>query len=741
MINILSKETIDKIAAGEVAERPESVVKELLDNAIDSCADTVSIEVRNGGLELIRVTDNGSGIEKADVRNAFLRHATSKLKTADDIEHIRSMGFRGEALASIAAVSEVELITKNVKELTGTQYRIEGGRERSFKEVGVPQGTTVIVRNFLMNVPVRRQFLKSAQTETSYIVNTVEKLALAYTDIAFSLIVDGKNTFSSTGNGRLRDVIYQIYGREAAASLLEVDTNKTGEAAEIKAAAAAEAEALEAAAQDTACDNAVAADDEAQTRKSSSLIHVHGYAARPVIARSRRDYEVFFVNGRWIQSDILRKAAEDAYAPYMMQHKYPMFVLHIDLAPEGVDVNVHPRKREVRFSSNKLVYDAVYDTLTRVLHDAELIVDAGNAFFLKDKKQDRLAAGRAPEAFEKNRQYDYVSSITEEIAKNSCKDGDYINGAETAKSGTETVISGTETVKFGRKIEISDTEAVKSGAVSQNEIKRASIECTDKAADAFMVNDAESMHDNKNRNTAYGADNSEVYDGTHQTAAASGQKLNGSLSSIKQEKAPDGKVFINKNNLPYFKLIGQVFETYWIIEYNDEMYIIDQHAAHEKVNFEHFMALIRSHEVETQMIFPPIVLTLSAREAVLFDKFIDEFVNLGYEIEYAGDRDYIVRGVPSNLPQLADEEVLRSLIDSLFDEARGLNSELIHDKIASMSCKAAIKGNMKISEAEMRGLIAKLLTLENPYACPHGRPTIIKWSHADLDKLFKRIVS
>ena len=800
MINILSKETIDKIAAGEVAERPESVVKELLDNAIDSGADTISIEVRGGGLTLIRVTDNGSGIEKADVRNAFLRHATSKLKTADDIEHIRSMGFRGEALASIAAVSEVELITRNVNELTGTQYRIEGGAERSFKEIGVPQGTTVIVRNFLMNVPVRRQFLKSAQTETAYIVNTVEKLALAYTNIAFSLNVDGKNTFSSTGNGKLRDVIYQIYGREAAASLLEVDTDKTGEAAETKvqavaaesasmavaaekasgaaaqnkaSGAAAQNKASEAAAQDTACDNAEA--DETQTRNNgSSLIHVHGYAARPVIARSRRDYEVFFVNGRWIQSDILRKAAEDAYAPYMMQHKYPMIILHIDLAPEGVDVNVHPRKQEVRFSSNKLIYDAVYDVLTRVLHDAELIVDAGNAYFLKDKKQNTASvAGRAPEAFERNRQYDYVSSITEEIAKNSRKDGDYINGEETIKPGTETVISGTErvmsgteTVKFGREIEISDTDAEKSGAASQNEINYGSVECTDNAAakdinkhkftdgsngntgrahaaDAFMVNDAVRMHDEKNRNTAYDADNtdnSEVYGGIGQTAAASGQKLNGSISS-KQEKAADGKVFINKNNMPYFKMVGQVFETYWIIEYNDEMYIIDQHAAHEKVNFEHFMALIRSHAVETQMIFPPIVLTLGAKEAVLFDKFIDEFAGLGYDIEYAGDRDYIVRGVPSNLPQLADEEVLRSLIDSLFDEARGLNSELIHDKIASMSCKAAIKGNMKISETEMRGLIAKLLTLENPYACPHGRPTIIKWSRSDLDKLFKRIVS
>ena len=728
MINILSKETIDKIAAGEVAERPESVVKELLDNAIDSGADTISIEVRGGGLTLIRVTDNGSGIEKADVRNAFLRHATSKLKTADDIEHIRSMGFRGEALASIAAVSEVELITRNVNELTGTQYRIEGGAERSFKEIGVPQGTTVIVRNFLMNVPVRRQFLKSAQTETAYIVNTVEKLALAYTDIAFSLNVDGKNTFSSTGNGKLRDVIYQIYGREAAVSLLEVDTDKTGEAAETKGAAAAEEKALEAKAQDAACDNAAV--DEAQISKSNSLIHVHGYAARPVIARSRRDYEVFFVNGRWIQSDILRKAAEDAYAPYMMQHKYPMIILHIDLAPEGVDVNVHPRKQEVRFSSNKLIYDAVYDVLTKVLHDAELIVDAGNAYFLKDKKQSTASAGgRAPEAFERNRQYDYVSSITEEIAKNSRKDETYSIGAETAKvstSGQSFVDCNTmeeSIAKQSKAINLSRSE--ESEAANYESINRTASDNglrggidSSHALDAFIVNDAERPHNIVDK-TAYG-----------------------DSSGNKQEKAAaDSKVFINKNNMPYFKMVGQVFETYWIIEYNDEMYIIDQHAAHEKVNFEHFMALIRSHAVETQMIFPPIVLTLGAKEAVLFDKFIDEFAGLGYDIEYAGDRDYIVRGVPSNLPQLADEEVLRSLIDSLFDEARGLNSELIHDKIASMSCKAAIKGNMKISETEMRGLIAKLLTLENPYACPHGRPTIIKWSRTDLDKLFKRIVS
>ncbi len=743
MINILSKETIDKIAAGEVAERPESVVKELLDNAIDSGADTISIEVRGGGLTLIRVTDNGSGIEKADVRNAFLRHATSKLKTADDIEHIRSMGFRGEALASIAAVSEVELITRNVNELTGTQYRIEGGVERSFKEIGVPQGTTLIVRNFLMNVPVRRQFLKSAQTETAYIVNTVEKLALAYTDIAFSLNVDGKNTFSSTGNGKLRDVIYQIYGREAAASLLEVDSGRgiynLSDAAERH---------------DEGCSEV-----HGKREDNSGLIHVHGYAARPVIARSRRDYEVFFVNGRWIQSDILRKAAEDAYAPYMMQHKYPMLILHIDLAPEGVDVNVHPRKQEVRFSSNKLIYDAVYDVLTKVLHDAELIVDAGNAYFLKDKKQSQTSAsGRAPEAFERNRQYDYVSSISEEIAKNSRKDDTYAGSTEPVKSGdaSQGVADFNNDMPAGTAHEFDNAanmRELKDSLISSNSVSR-------QVSDTFMFNDAVRSDDAcKHEDLACGAgsqkEHSDAQGDIYQTASSSGNQLNEAASSSvdklngilppsagrQKEAVNGGKVFINKNNMPYFKMVGQVFETYWIIEYNDEMYIIDQHAAHEKVNFENFMALIHAHAVETQMIFPPIVVTLGAKEAVLFDKFIDEFISLGYDIEYAGDRDYIVRGVPSNLPELADEEVLRSLIDSLFDEARGLNSELIHDKIASMSCKAAIKGNMKISEAEMRGLIAKLLTLENPYACPHGRPTIIKWSRTDLDKLFKRIVS
>ncbi|MDO4961306.1 MAG: DNA mismatch repair endonuclease MutL [Eubacteriales bacterium] len=622
MINILSKETIDKIAAGEVAERPESVVKELLDNAIDSGADTISIEIRNGGLDLIRVTDNGCGIEKDDVRTAFLRHATSKLKTAEDIEHVITMGFRGEALASIAAVSDVELITKTENELIGTQYRISGGQEKSLKDVGVPKGSTIIVRDFLLNVPVRRQFLKSPQVENSYIVNTVEKAALAHPDLSISLSCDGRNVFVSSGSGKLKDVIYIIYGQEAAASLIPVDSEYKG-------------------------------------------VRVSGFAAKPVIARSRRDFEVFFVNGRWIRSDILKKAAEDAYAPFMMQHKYPMCVLNIDLRPEDVDVNVHPRKSEVRFASNQTVYDAVEKTISAALKESELVVNAGNAFFMKEKATKHAYGTEKTsvfEPFETKRKFDYVSSITEEIAKN---------------------------------------EAAARSEAAPNE--------------------------SRNGNTAAAAMQ------TAQTAPAQ--------VPAPTPPAPAGRSFMNKASAPYFKLIGQVFETYWIIEFNDEMYIIDQHAAHEKVNFEHFMSLIKNHAVESQMLFPPLVLTLDAKTAVLFDKFIDSFQELGYDIEYAGDRDYIVRAVPSNLPELGDEAVLKSLIDSLFEDGRGINSELIHDKIASMSCKAAVKGNMVVTETEMRALIGELLTLENPYACPHGRPTIVKWSHTDLDRLFKRIVN
>ncbi len=605
MINILSKETIDKIAAGEVAERPESVVKELCDNAVDSGPTAISVEIRGGGLELIRVTDDGCGIDREDIPVAFVRHTTSKLRTAEDIEHIMTMGFRGEALASISAVSNVEMISKTGKELSGTYYRIDNGYERANREIGAPDGTTVIVRDFLLNVPVRRQFLKSVQVENSYIITAVENMALAHPEISFSLTVDGKNILHTSGNGKLKDVIYIIYGSQTAKNLIELYYEDNG-------------------------------------------ITVSGYAAKPVVNRSKRDFELFFVNGRCIKSDILRKAAEDAYSAYMMQHRFPMFALNIRLKPEAIDVNVHPRKTEVRFSDNALIYDTLFDAVKKALSNTELVIDAGADLQRKPEGSTGVCETKGEnfqaksfeqknesfkaEPFETNRKYDYVSSISE-----------MINAAEIEN------------------------------------------------ADALR-------------------------------------------------KRTDDKAFLQKKNAPYFKLIGQVFDTYWIIEYNDEMYVIDQHAAHEKVNYERFVKLIDNHEVTSQMLYPPVVLTLSAKEAALLDKNIDLFFEAGYEIEYAGDRDYVVRAVPSNLPEIGELELLKDIIEHIFEESNKLGSELLKDKIASMSCKAAVKGNNKLSEIEMKALIEELLTLDNPYACPHGRPTIIKWSKYDLDRLFKRIV-
>ena len=639
MINILSKETIDKIAAGEVAERPESVVKELLDNAVDSGSSAVSIEIRGGGLDLIRVTDNGCGIDREDIPVAFVRHATSKLKTADDIEHVCTMGFRGEALASIAAVSDVEMISKVHSELTGTLYRIEAGFEKANKEIGAPDGTTVAVRNFLYNVPVRLQFLKSPQTENSYIITTVENIALAHPDISISLTIDGRSILHTSGNGRMKDIIYILHGAETASNLIELSYEHKG-------------------------------------------VTVTGFIAKPVINRSRRDLELFFVNGRCIRSDILKKAVEDGYAPFMMQHRFPMVFINIDIKPEAVDVNVHPRKTEVRFSDNKLMYDAVYEAVTDALSKKELIVDAGAALKYQNKpamhaysvtNEKSIAAEKSfkVEPYEVQRKFDYVSSVEELINGNS---------QENASA-------------------FSDDTSSENAAVAA--VKEHGFAGTPAKEHAFA----------------------ELID----TGTDTGNRAS-------------SEAFLNKKNVPYFKLIGQVFETYWIIEYNDEMFIIDQHAAHEKVNYERFTALINNNEVTSQMLFPPIVLTLTAREALQLDKNIELFAEAGYEIEYAGDKDYVVRAVPANLPGVGEYELLKDIIENTFDESNSLSSELLKNKIASMSCKAAVKGNNKLSEPEIKALIGELLTLDNPYACPHGRPTIVKWSRGDLDKLFKRIV-
>lgn len=656
MIHVLSKETIDKIAAGEVVERPENVVKELVDNAIDAGASSISIEIRDGGLSLIRVTDDGAGIEYSDIKNAFLRHATSKLETSEDLTHITTMGFRGEALSSIAAVSDVELSTRVRGDLSGYIYKISGGKEISLKEAGIPEGTTVAVRDFLFNVPVRRGFLKSSQVENSYTSSIVNELALSHPEINFTLLIDGKNILETPGNDSLRDVIYIIYGAQTTRGLLGLDTGRSA--------------------------------------VDAGRINVGGFIARPDISRSKRDRELFLINRRPVGAEILQRALEDAYKPYLMQHRFPFALLNIEMPPEDIDVNVHPRKAIVRFSDSAAVYDAVFEAVSERLKKTELIVDSRPEKYDLSlshgtpdakKEADKESLGKAPNLMAEK--YEDLTGIKDfyGVRETSLNDpqGSY-RRKEQGSSGPQDLYT------IANKKSVSHFEPFEKKARSDYKGSQAELKL-------------------------YDIENSDI------------------------EKGSD-EAFISTSNTPYFNIIGQVFDTYWIIELKDEMYMIDQHAAHEKVNYERYIRLISSHCVESQLLFPPIVLSLDPKEAVLLEQNLESFMEFGYEIDHVGDRDFVVRSVPSNLPDIGDEKILRSFIDELFEEGRSLSSEVLKDRIATISCKASVKGGESLSRDEIKNLIKELLSLDNPYNCPHGRPTMIKWSKYEIDKLFKRIV-
>lgn len=630
MIRLLSKDTIDKIAAGEVIDRPESVARELLDNAIDSGADRISLEIRKGGTELIRVTDNGCGIDASDLETAFLRHATSKLRDASDLEHIRSLGFRGEALASICAVSKTEIITKTKGSLTGSRYEINGGTSGEITEVGAPDGTTVIVRDLFYNVPARRAFLRSAATEAAYITDTAEKAALSHPEIAITLISDGRVLINTLGGGRLSEAIYMIYGKEVTEQLIKVDRSFP-----------------------------------------DAGISISGYIGKPVIARARRDLEICFVNRRYIRSEIIRRAIEDGYEGYMMQHRFPFTVLSLDMVPEKLDVNVHPKKMEVRFSDDASVYDAVFRTVREGLREKELIVEA------------KAPAEKDPMPSESHGQPEAIFSETED------------NGDEAEESRSEDRLPG--------HVEPFEETAFKEYKEALN--KKLNYEV-------------------REERPLFGGKDPSPED---------------TVSPEGQQKLPPS-FFLSDKAVPYFRMIGQIFGTYWIIEYEDSMYLIDQHAAHEKVNYERLLSRLREKDISSQYIYPPIMLNLGVNEACLVGEHLEDFTALGFELEHAGDRDYIVRAVPSDLPELSRKDLLMEMIDSLSEENGRASSESLKDKLASMSCKAAVKGNSHLSEPEMKKLIEELLTLDNPYNCPHGRPTIVRWSRYELDKMFRRIV-
>jgi DNA mismatch repair protein MutL len=634
-IAVLDQNTIDKIAAGEVIERPSSIVKELVENAIDAGANAITVEIKEGGISLIRITDNGEGIEASQVPLAFLRHATSKISKVEDLLNVASLGFRGEALSSIAAVCQVELITKTAGSLTGVRYLIEGGKEKGLEEIGAPEGTTFLVRNIFYNTPARKKFLKTPMTEAGYISNLMERMAMSHPEIAFKFINNNQTKLHTSGNANLKDVIYGLYGRDIASNLVEIHT-QAGDVA------------------------------------------IDGFIGKPVISRGNRNYENYFINGRYIRSSIIAKAIEDGYKTFMMQHKYPFTALHFSIDGRLLDINVHPTKMELRFADNQGMYQLVQDTVKQGLSHRELIPVVS----VKEEKKTEVPQMKrpvsVPEPFEKKRREQF--------------------GEERAAYKTEW--NSGQAIPVPKSLE----EFIKKGK-------------TDEAAAGTPGEPEQVMKPYL----------TEKKPGT--LARVSAQQLN-----LFEDK------LLSKEHIREHRLIGQLFDTYWLVEFHEKLYIIDQHAAHEKVLYERTMKSLENKEFTSQQLSPPMILTLNMQEEALLSQYMEHFTRLGFEIEPFGGKEYSVSAVPANLYGIAQKELFLEMLDGLAEQTGRVQAEMINKKIASMSCKAAVKGNHRISALEAEALIGELLSLENPYNCPHGRPTIISMTKYELEKKFKRIV-
>ena len=644
-IQILSEETIDKIAAGEVVERPSSVVKELVENAIDAGATAVTVEIKEGGISFIRVTDNGEGIEKSQIKNAFYRHATSKLRDASELTAIGTLGFRGEALSSIAAISQVELITKTEEELTGTRYVIEGAVEKDVQDVGVPKGTTILVKNLFFNTPVRKKFLKSPTTEGSYINELCERMALSRPDVSFQFIQNGQMKFHTSGNGDLKELVYRIYGKEIAKEIIPVN-------------------------------------------QKGKDISIYGVIGKPTLSRANRNFENYFVNGRYIKSSLISKAVEDGYASYMMQHKFPFFILNIDVSPEMVDVNVHPTKMDVRFSNNEFFYDYISGTINTVLKMQELIPEVS----LMDEKKETSATTKAkgPEPFEAIR-IENMDSKTP---------SPFVLAEESVSYQT-----------MQTQDQNGNTSALQNASLREAGILPSIIGIPKEDKD--MGNKA-----------------------SHNVIKA---------EQVVYAKAPEQMSlfetpFLSKEAETDYDILGQLFDTYWLFAYGEKLLIMDQHAAHEKVKYERLVQRFKEKTIETQTLNPPVIISISSKEKTILEEYMQYFEELGFSLEDFGSNEMAIRTVPLDLYGQNEQDMFLSLLNELCSEVPKGKQELIYEKIASMACKAAVKGNNRLSREEVKALIQELMTLENPYHCPHGRPTIISMTKYELEKKFKRIV-
>lgn len=688
-IHVLDQVTIDKIAAGEVIERPASIVKELVENAIDAGATSVTVEIKDGGISLIRIMDNGCGIPHEEVRSAFLRHSTSKISSVEDLAHISSLGFRGEALSSIAAVTQTELITKIEEEELGTRYVIEGGKEISIEETGAPDGTTFLVRQLFYNVPARRKFLKTPMTEAGHVQDLLMHLALSHPEVAFIFLNNGQEKLRTSGSGKLKDVIYNVYGRDVAANLLDIDYEKGG-------------------------------------------LRITGYLGKPVITRGNRNFENFFVNGRYVKSPMISKSLEDAYRDFTMQHKFPFAVLHFHVDGEQIDVNVHPTKMELRFQRQQDVYNTVFEGVHRRLLEPELIQQAEVPDPVASDAKEGAEARTAKESpfLLKPRTPGNVPAGARPVSRPAVPDAGKHENSEASESPVVQPAAGVA-ARSGEK-----------NAASQKSKEEVRDE------DYFIRKMRERVMAYHNRaSSAEVSDKSGIYrqeeqaDRIREAAVYNAQPAEEAVQPKPQQLDLFEENFLKRDVRAEYKLIGQVFDTYWLVQYQDSLYIIDQHAAHERVLYERTLKGMKTREFTSQYLSPPIILSLSMQEAELLKENMDRFARIGFEIEPFGGEEYAVRAVPDNLFGIAKKELLMEMIDDLADGiSSSMTPELIDEKVASMSCKAAVKGNNRLSAQEVDALIGELLTLDNPYHCPHGRPTIIAMTKRELEKKFKRIV-
>lgn len=657
-IQLLDQKTIDNIAAGEVIERPASVVKELVENAVDANANAITVEIKDGGMTLIRVTDNGIGIPKDQVKTAFLRHATSKIRSVEDLLSVSSLGFRGEALSSISAVAQVELVTKTAESFSGVSYKIYGGEEEAFDDIGAPDGTTFLVKNLFYNTPARRKFLKSATTEAGYVEQMMVHIALSHPKISFKFIHNNKNKIYTSGNGKVKDIIYHIYGRDVAGALIPVQAQ-------------------------------------------SEDVKVTGFVAKPYVSRGNRNYESYFINGRYIKSSIIYKAIEEGYRTFTMKHRYPFVCLDFKINQELLDVNVHPTKMEIRFRNGREIYELVVDTVREALLQKDLVQDVLRET-PKKKEQPKTKEVKKPEPFEVNRRKEETHKMDQTM-----KDFAKMRQSQMNQQG-----QGVQQIEKSSIAANSIGHRAKPEGMKQDRLKSESSQTAKKPTYAGL-----NYNTQKKEFPQYKTDE---------------------LSSNQMTLREDPVFSVQAR--PDRKILGQLFKTYWLIEYEDQLFIMDQHAAHEKVNYERLMKNFKEKEIYSQRLEPPMVVTVSMMEAEALERYKDAFAGLGFTIESFGGNEYCIREVPANLYGIGERDLFMELLDAVSQENGTMDTEVIASKIATMACKMSIKGNQRVSLMEVEHLLDELMKLENPYQCPHGRPTIIKMSKYEIDKKFKRIV-